>query len=121
MKRINDMMNWFEAKISECEEKRNQLISDERADEANFEKIRANIYDVFRTVLNAAQKACGEDLDGVKDFFLKRLEQIPESWHTSYEKAQEYNDTEKLQIESIKLEAAEDIKNEFLKIWEGEK
>ena len=66
-----EMMNtFFENNISECRKRENELFSDDRRDEADFEKIRANIYDIFRTVLNAALKKCGEDEAAVKDFFL---------------------------------------------------
>ncbi len=114
-------MSYFEARISECEEKRARLLSDDRADEADFEKIRANIFDVFRTVLTAAQKACGEDLEEIRRFFLSRLQQIPSSWYNSLQKAQQYGDAEKIQIESIKIAASEEIESQFTKIWEGEK
>ncbi len=118
MTRIDNMASRLESRIAECEEKRNQLISDERADEANFEKIKANIYDIFKTVLCVAKNNCDEDFSAVKDFFLKRLEQIPANWHASYEKALAHDDVEKLRIESVKLEVIEDIKAEFTKISE---
>lgn len=119
MTRIDNMVSWLEARIADCTEKRSQLISDERTDEANFEKVKGNIYDIFKTVLSVARNNCGEDFSAVKDFFLKRLEQIPVNWHVSYEKALAHDDVEKLRIESVKLEVVEDIKAEFTKISEG--
>ena len=48
---------------------RQTLRADDRADEAAFEKIRANVYDSFRTVLSVAEKTCGDEEDAVHDFF----------------------------------------------------
>lgn len=119
-KRIELMNTYFDARIAECFEREKRLCQDERRDEADFEKVRANIYGVFKTVLSAAQKTCGDDDSAVKEFFLKKLEQIPENWRTSYEKAYTHGDAEKLQIESLKLGTAEEIKTKFKEIWESE-
>ena len=45
---------WFEEQIALCGQRRQALLADDRADEATFEKIRANVYDIFRTVLSVA-------------------------------------------------------------------
>ena len=47
---------FLEQKIAACEEKRKRLQEDGYSDEADFEKIRANVYDIFKTVLSAAAK-----------------------------------------------------------------
>ena len=122
MKRKIDEMNlFFEEKMLECEKRKAQLLEDDRADEADFEKIRANIYDVFRTVLSAAHKACGEDEEAVKSFFMTKTEQIPASWRVSLEKAQVHGDERKMCVEKIKLAAAEEIREKFKYVWEGKK
>lgn len=72
MTRIDNMVSWLEARIADCTEKRSQLISDERTDEANFEKVKGNIYDIFKTVLSVARNNCGEDFSAVKDFFSQK-------------------------------------------------
>ena len=48
---------WFEERIALCAQRRQALLADDRGDEATFEKVRANVYDIFRTVLSAAGKA----------------------------------------------------------------
>ncbi len=111
--KIEKMNSYFDEKISECRKREEELLSDERSDEANFEKIRLNIYDIFKTVLAAAQKACGDDKEATKNFFLDKLEQIPSNWYNSLERAQIHGDEEKQQTEKIKIEVAEDIKKIF--------
>ena len=80
------------------------------ADEAVFEKVRENVYDVFRTVLSVAQKQHGGDAAAVRQFFESRLQQIPSAWEASLEKARQHGDEKKALIEEIKLAAVSDIK-----------
>ena len=69
---------WFEEQIALCGQRRQALLADDRADEATFEKIRANVYDIFRTVLSVAARTCGEK-DAAGRFFRQRMESIPTS------------------------------------------
>jgi len=105
--------------ISRCTEQEKALIADERKDEAVFEKIRANVYNIFRTVFGVAVQNCGEDADKIREFFMKQINHIPASWNASHEAAKQHNDTTKVQIEEIKLAVVQEIKTEFTKIWEG--
>lgn len=109
---------YFDAEIARCAEQEKRLIADERKDEAVFEKIRANVYNIFRSVLGVAVETCGEDAEKFRDFFLKRIDLIPTSWRTSYEAAKQHDDTAKAQIEEIKLAVVQEIRAEFTKIWE---
>ncbi|MCM1118272.1 MAG: hypothetical protein NC543_02790 [bacterium] len=94
------------------------LAADDRADEANLEKVRINVYGIFKTILSAAERVCGEDDLAKKRFFLQKAEQIPTSWMTSYEKAKKHGDIEKMHIESIKLDTIQEIKDMYMQIWE---
>lgn len=82
-----------------------------------FERIRANVYDIFRTVLAAADKACGGDEEKVRRF-IDRLENIPSAWAASYENAVKHYDAVKMQIESIKPGAVAEIREYFNRISE---
>ena len=117
--KVNKLNGWFEEKIALCNRRNRELNKDERADEAIFEKIKANIYDVFRTVLSVAVKTGKEDADAVKTFFVQRAEQIPAGWAVALEKAREHNDTVRMQTEQIKLDTVQEIREKFSKIWEG--
>ncbi len=112
---------YFESKMKACAGSSKRLLGDDRTDEGTFEKIKGNIYEIFQTVLSAAVKNSKEDAGAVRDFFEAKLEEIPQNWKLSYEKAKAHGDVEKMQIETIKLDTAREIKGEFTKIWEGSK
>ena len=116
--KIEKFTAYLDAALTRCIEQEKTLIADDRKDEAIFEKIRANVYNIFRTVLGVAVDTCGEDTKKIRDFFLKRIDLIPVSWHASYDAAKQHNDTAKVQIEEIKLAVVQEIKAEFAKIWE---
>ena len=111
---------YFEEQITLCYQRRDTLLADDRGDEADFERIKANVFDIFRTILSVAFKSCKGDSDAIRKFFLIKTEQIPTNWAASYVKAKQHDDVEKMQIESIKLDTLQGIKEMFVKIWEGE-
>ena len=108
--------SWFESRIADCREREMALAADERADEAAFEKIRANVYGIFQTVFSVAWYR-----DGGKSFFQQKLEQIPAAWGKAYEQAERHGDQVRMQQERIKLDAATEIRGNFLALWEAEK
>lgn len=116
--KVEQMNHYFEGQISLCRQREKALSEDERVDEANFQKIKANIYDVFRTVLSAAQKAGDGSSESIKRFFLTKAEQIPSNWMAAYETARQHGDTEKMVVEQIKLDTAHEIRNHFSACWE---
>ena len=110
--------SYLDEKIAACKQRSKQLTADDRTDEGNFEKIRANVYEIFKTIFSATEKACGKDESAMKRFFLQKAEQIPSSWTVSYEKAEQHGDVKKMHIESIKLETVREIRDIFMQIWE---
>ena len=76
-----------------------------------------NVYDIFRTVLSAAGKASEGEEAAAGRFFLRRLESVPAGWKASYERARAHDDPVKLRIERIKLDAAREVKEQFLRVW----
>ena len=87
-------------------------------DGGNFEKVRANVYEIFKTILSAAEKVYGTDNIAEKRFFLEKADQIPKSWTASYENAKQHGDIEKMHMESIKLDTVREIKDICMQIWE---
>ena len=63
-KKTAEMDRWLEEKIRRCGRRSQTLRADDRADEAVFEKIRANVHDIFRTVLSVAEKLLARDTTG---------------------------------------------------------
>ena len=110
---------YLDGQIAACKRRSQLLAEDDRMDEGNFEKVRANIYEIFKTILSVAERVCGEDDSAKKRFFLQKAEQIPASWAASYEKAKQTGDVETMHIESIKLDTIQEIKDMCTQIWEG--
>ena len=116
---MNDKLKiYLENRASQCKEKSALLASDMRRDEANMEKVRGNVYELFRTVIDAAEKTQNSNAEA-RGFFLSRLESIPASWQSALDKARLHGDDARAAIEIIKLEAAADIKAALV-MWEVE-
>lgn len=110
--------SYLDEQIAACKQRSKLLAEDDRMDEGNFEKIRANVYEIFKTILSVAERVCGTDDLAKKAFFLQKAEQIPTSWTASYEKAKQNGDARKMHIESIKLDTIREIKDMCMQIWE---
>lgn len=119
--KIKHMNLFLDQQIQLCKQHAIELQEEERRDEANFQKIKANVYDIFKTILSVAQKAGSGNPETVKQFFLEKMKQIPANWKTAYEAARLHDHTENMLIEKIKLDTAAEIEHEFLSCWEGMK
>ena len=91
-----------------CKERAAALTADNRADEAVFEKIRANVFEIFTAVLSTAQKQ-----PAPLDFFRRQLAAIPDNWEAALEKARAHSDDARVHTELIKLEAARAIREKL--------
>lgn len=111
-------VSYLDGRIAACKQRGKQLTEDDRADEGNLEKIRANVYDIFKTVLSVAGRVCGGDGSAERDFFLQKTEEIPAGWKASYEKARQNGDARKMHIEGIKLDTVREIRDRYLQIRE---
>lgn len=110
--------SYFDEQITACQQRSKMLAEDDRMDEGNFEKIRVNVYEIFKTILSAAERVCEKDELAKRAFFLQKAEQIPTSWRASYETAKQNGDVRKMHIESIKLDTIQEIKDMCMQIWE---
>ena len=113
-----ETIRFFADRMADYSSVAQQLRSDDREDEAVFTKIQLNIYHIFNSVFSAAIETAGQDDEKVVQFFLTRLQLIPQSWHTALATAEQRGEPEKAHIERIKLDAVAAIKTEFAKIWE---
>jgi len=105
MVQIRKIQELLDAEISSCFSRREMLEQDGREDEANFEKIRANVFGIFRTVSGVAEQQPEPLL-----FFRKKLQEIPENWRRAEEKAKQHGADDQASIEAIKLAAADRIR-----------
>lgn len=116
--RVMKLNHYFEEQLALCDQRNKELLADDRTDEAIFEKVKANVYDIFRTVLSVAVQSGKGEPDAVRHFFVQKTEQIPAGWVTAYEKAEQHNDAARMRLEQIKLDVIGEIKNNFARIWE---
>lgn len=113
----NTMFDFLNDRISACNHQQALLQNENRGDEATFEKVKANVYDIFKTILSVAIKTSGENERAAALFFKKKLDEIPASWEQSLFVATEHDDVKKAHIEKTKLEAAQDISTVFMRLW----
>lgn len=116
--RLLKLNHYFDEQIWLCGQRNKDLLADDRIDEAVFEKIKENVYDIFRTIVSVAAKTCKNDPEGIKQFFILKAQQIPANWATAYEKAKQNHDIIKMQTEKIKLDTIDEIQEKFISVWE---
>ena len=75
--RVSKMNSYFDEQIAACVQQGKALAADDRADEAAFEKVRANVLDIFRTILSVAVKMGKGDPEKVKEFFILKRRRSP--------------------------------------------
>lgn len=110
----NQLMNYFSEQITACTSESAALRADSREDEAVFQKIRLNVFDIFRTVAAAGCRLCGEDNGKLREYLLEKLEQISGNWKTAYDAAVQHGDSQKAHIERLKLDTASEIRQKIL-------
>jgi len=113
----NEFITYLEKQITACKEQEEKLKKDNRTDERIFAKICGNVYDISKTIFSVAGKG-GQKGITQEQFFLDKLVQLTDSWQAAYEKAMVHNDVEKMQVEHIKLDAANKIRTQFLILTE---
>ncbi len=125
MKNIDALIMQYTELLNEkkekCRLKCDELTNDSRNDEADLEKIKLNIYDVFNTLVGATKKQiyAKNNVDDTKKYeefcnaYLKTFEKIPQSWRIKLQKAKEHNATIEMVIEETKLAVADELKQIF--------
>ena len=108
---MNEFILYLNNSIEVAQKKEQELIATERKDEANLQKIRANIYDICRTVVQVVAKEKSGEALWID--FMKRLDNISKSWAESYKKAKEHQDVEKILIEETKFQVLNEVKDKI--------
>lgn len=109
---------YLDSRIEEGKEEIKALEADGRRDDANFAKIRTNIYDVCKKIAGAltfSLKIAGkpeEAAGAVKAQF----ERLSSTWGAALEKARENDDVVSIAVEETKLAALEDITDRFKEV-----
>lgn len=112
-----EMYGYLAHKIEYCAHFQQELEADQRTDEAVFEKIKSNVYDIFRTMLDVALKSSQGDEEEAAHFFRQKLKQLPAAWAAARDKAGQHGDAVQLRLEEVKLDTAAEIGHRFDEIW----
>ena len=106
---MNEFIEYLTKQIETGAEEAAGLEKEGRRDEADFAKVRTNIYEVCRTVTNALKDRPGAGMGAVKD----RFEGFRTSWGAALEKARTHGDARNVVMEETKLQALEDVLAHF--------
>lgn len=115
---------FLEQSKKQCEEKEKKLILEDRKDDANFERIKQNVYGILETFLNQMNKEKNLNLeedsnDNFIKYYLKRIEEVENPWKAKLELAKKQNNTEDIVVEEIKLSITKQVKEQFFKKLEN--
>ena len=102
---MKEFIAYLESKISEGKAEIGVLEAEGRKDDANFARIRTNIYDVCRTVSQALADRPGAGIGAVQ----AQLERFRTGWSAALEKAKQHEDINAVAVEETKLAALKDI------------
>lgn len=108
---------FLDDRTAHIQERVMQLNQDHRNDEANFEKIRANIFQVIKTVFLAYQKTPRAERE-LRTLMDAKLTLFERTWTDSMAKAKEHSDEKRVLQEQVKLEAVKEIRQKFEELWE---
>ena len=115
---VAELNRYFEDRIAACWRRQMDLLAYGRADEARFERISANIYSLFQTLLSVAVELHRDDEKAARRFFVQRLEEFPSDWAAAYELARQRDNLIMQLVEKTKLDTVDEIKEYFAIVWE---
>lgn len=109
---MKEFIAYLENKISEGKSEIITLEAEGRKDDANFAKVRTNIYDVCRTVSQALVGRPGAGISAVK----AQLDRFRTGWSAALEKAKLHDDVSAAAVEEAKLTALKDVIAHFQEV-----
>ena len=109
---MEDFIAYLESRIAEGKAEIASLKAAGRKDDANFAKIRTNIFDVCRTVSRALTDRPGAGIGAVR----AQLERFRTSWGAALEKAQQHGDVSAAAVEETKLASLADVIARFREV-----
>ena len=112
---MKEFITYLGSKIEEGKAETASLLADRRTDDANFAKVRTNIYDVSRTVSQALINRPGAGAGAVK----AQLERFRTEWSAALEKAKQHDNINGIAVEETKLAALDDIIAHFQEVTEA--
>lgn len=109
-------ITYLDERTRAVQENITRLTKDQRKDEADFEKIRANIFQMFKTIFLASARISPAEEEQIR-FFDNKMTSIAETWKEALAKAAKHQDERRILQEQVKLEVMDEIRNFFDKTW----
>lgn len=109
---MNQFITYIDQSVKALVQEEKSLAASDRKDESNLVKIRINVYGICKSMYGVFCSR-GENSRWRADF-LQKLENMEQSWRSSYEKAKEHDDVKKAVIEEMKLQTLEEVKIKFM-------
>lgn len=114
---MNAFLQELEQTAAELRQQANAFAAQQRQDDADLTKIRANIYDICATIGKVMCKTQPEEAR--ETAFLKKLEELPQNWRMALEAAEAHGNTQRAAVEELKLEALAHVLARFHARKEG--
>ena len=106
---MQEFIDYLDGRIASVRAEIAALEAEGRGDDANLEKVRANIYEVCRTVTIALKDRPGAGAAAIE----ARLAGFRDVWGAALEKARTHGNAAAAAVEEIKLEALADAAARF--------
>lgn len=110
-----DYLNFLNMREESLKRSIEDLQRQECRDEANLEKIRLNVVEIFHKMFNIS---FSNDSVELKDKYLNFFDKITTPWRVNREKAIEFGKDREAIIEELKIEEAEKLKIKFKDYYE---
>jgi len=116
MDKANPFTGFLESEKEDCLSKANGLAKDNRQDEADMQKIRANVFGIFATLSRTAEERFP---DSQAQFLREQIEKISRAWEESLSAAESRGDPINAMKERVKLDAIAEIGAYYAHTVEG--
>ena len=97
---MKQFVAYLDEKVESYRQESRRLVADDRRDEGNLAKIKANVYGICKSVFQVQGKEKAQVV----------LTGLRGEWETSLAAAREHDDVKKAAIEEIKLETLMEIR-----------
>ena len=109
---MKEFISYLDSRVKESRAEIAVLTAEGRTDDANFAKVRTNIYDVCRTVSRTLADRPGAGGNAIA----AQLERFRATWGAALEKAKQHDDVSGIAVEETKLTALEDVIAHFREV-----
>jgi len=111
---IESYLDYLKNKQNNIRASIEDLSKNDRVDEANLEKIRLNIVDIFSKMFNISMT---NNCEALREKYLGYFDKITNPWHLNKLKAEEFGKEQEAIIEDIKIQEAEELKSKFIEYY----